>query len=279
MGFELITFTDLQESMLPYDQITQFNIGPVVLQAWGTMVALGFIVGILVALREGKRVGYNIDHLLNIAILAFGGSLIGSRLMYVALFPEEFSGPVSVMKIWNGGMVYYGGFILALALILWYIKAKKLNFWKAADIVAPGLAIGLAIGRLGCHMIRDHIGEITTVPWAVEWGGEIRHETAMYCVIANFVGFLLIWFWWRKKDWFDGAVFLLYLIWYSVTRFIIDFFRASDIPTADPRFFDSVYFKGLTISQLISIGIIAIAIYFLIRLRDKQLTSGEKVIS
>ncbi len=268
--------------MLPYPQITEFNIGPVTLQAWGTMVAVGLVVAILLILFEGKNKGFNRDKLLDIIIIAFAGTFVGARLAYVLMYLDEFRGRgfLEIFKIWNGGMAYYGGFIMALVGVLIYVKIKKLNFWKAADIFAPGLAIGLTIGRIGCHLIRDHIGEITTVPWAASYYGELRHETSLYLVIFNLAIFLFVWFWVRKHKWFDGFVFLGFLILEGFSRLAIDFFRATDIPLADPRYFSTESFKGLTYAQIIGIITITVCTWLIIGFKHRKdlLTQGDKMV-
>ncbi|MFC1617899.1 prolipoprotein diacylglyceryl transferase [Patescibacteria group bacterium] len=254
--------------MLPYGPITEFAIGSFKIQSWGLMVALGFLVGIWLIMYQAKKEGYKREKLLDLILVIFISAIIGSRVFYVFLFWSEFSGNwLDAFKVWQGGMVFYGGFIFAILGWIVYAKVKKLNFWKLADWGAPALALGLAIGRIGCHLIRDHIGIPTTLPWGVEFEGVIRHETAMYSVLANLIIFLLLWFWLRKLKLPTGYLFAIYLIWYSVTRIIIDFLRAYDLSHADPRFFASGDFGGMTISQIISLGIVAICLFFLYRLK------------
>ncbi len=264
--------------MLPYDQITEIALGPLNIQAWGLMVALGFLVGIWLILYQAKKEGYRREKLLDLVLVIFISSIIGSRIFYVLLFWSEFAAsPVDAFKIWQGGMVFYGGFIGAIIGWIIYSKVKKLNFWKLADWGAPALALGLAIGRIGCHLIRDHPGIPTNLPWGIDYNGIIRHETAMYSVIANLIIFLLLWFWLRKLKLPTGYLFAIYLIWYSITRFLIDFVRAYDLPHTDPRFWANANFGGLTISQIISVAIIVICIYFLYRLKKNPVSADANL--
>jgi phosphatidylglycerol---prolipoprotein diacylglyceryl transferase len=258
--------------MIPYGQITEFNIGPVTIQAWGLMVALGFIAAILLILWQASRSGYKVDKLIDLSLLIFIASMAGARMMYVILFWENFSGGnwLEMFKVWNGGMVYYGGFIGALIAWFLYARWQKLNFWKLADWGAPALALGLAIGRVGCHLIRDHPGIITTIPWGMEYGGQIRHETAMYSVLANLAIFLILWFWLRRKNMATGSLFAIFLGWYGVTRFIIDFFRASDLPYSDPRFFGGNDWVGLTSAQIISVGLVIFSVWLYVYLKKRN---------
>lgn len=250
--------------MIPYQQILHFNIGPLTFQSWGSLVALGFIAGMLIIMKEAKRKGFNIDDILNIIVIIFVSSMVGARVFYVLIFLDEFSGDfLSAFKIWDGGMVYYGGFIFAISGFLIYAGVKKMNIWRIFDIGAPALALGLAIGRIGCHLIRDHPGIETNVPWAIMVNGGLRHENGMYLVLLNLVAFLLIWFYFRKKNYPDGVLWIGYLMFEAVGRFFLDFLRAYDLPFSDPRYFASGSFHGLTISQIIAI-IMLIAGFYLI---------------
>jgi len=262
--------------MLPYGPITEFTLGPLTIQSWGLMVAIGFIVAILLILWQASKEGYRVDKLIDLALFLFIASMVGARIMYVILFWENFAGGnwLEIFKIWKGGMVYYGGFIGAIVVWIWYVRWQKLNFWKLADWGAPALALGLAIGRIGCHLIRDHPGIITNVPWGIEYAGQIRHETAMYSILANLAIFLILWFGFRRLKLPTGYLFAIFMIWYAVTRFIIDFFRAYDLPYSDPRFLKFAEFQGLTISQIVSIFLVAIGIFLLFYLKKKKVTTA-----
>ncbi|EKD49703.1 MAG: hypothetical protein ACD_63C00069G0004 [uncultured bacterium] len=115
------------------------------------------------------------------------------------------------------------------------------------------------------------MGVVTNVPWAVGFNGELRHETAMYSILANLTIFLILWFWLRKKNFPKGTLFAIFLIWYAVARFITDFFRAYDLPYSDPRFFVFGNFGGLTISQIISIAIFVLGIWLVFYLKKSKM--------
>ncbi|MFH1508759.1 MAG: prolipoprotein diacylglyceryl transferase [bacterium] len=251
---------------IPYFSFIQFELGPFRVYTWGLMVGLGFLVGIITIVVLANKDKIDIDHVLNLAIYIFIGSFIGARLFYILLFTEEFSADwMEVFRIWNGGMVFYGGLIGALLASYIYIKVKKLKFWEMADVFTPGLAIGIAIGRLGCFFIHDHIGKETSMPWGLSYFEDtVRHEPSMYGVLsalAMFVVFLII----RKKMKFHGQLFVIFTLWYSFARLIFDGFRSTDLPFSDPRFI------GLTISQHISIILIIIFAYLWWE-RDRFLT-------
>lgn len=238
--------------MLPYGPITEFHLGPLTIQSWGLLVALGFIAGIILILWQARQAGYKTDKLLDLVLWVFVASMVGSRVFYVILFWQSFVGHwVDALKIWNGGMVFYGGLLFAIAVFIFFARRHKMNIWRLSDWAAPALALGTAIGRVGCHLIQDHPGRITDVPWAIMVNGELRHETAMYLIFSNLIIFLALWLWLRKSKKLPvGSLFYIYLIWEGITRFLIDFWRATDLPNSDPRFF------GLTISQYIGIGLV-----------------------
>jgi phosphatidylglycerol:prolipoprotein diacylglycerol transferase len=115
------------------------------------MIAIGLIVGVLLARRQAVREGIDPDKILDITFYALITALIGSRLLFVALYIDEYlSNPLRILKVWEGGLVFYGGLLPAVAIGLWYIRKLKLPVWQVADIVAPSIAIGHAFGRLGC---------------------------------------------------------------------------------------------------------------------------------
>ena len=167
-----------------------------------------------------------LNTILFILILA---GIIGSRIMHVILYWEDYSGNLlRVFALWEGGLAFYGGFILAVICMIIYIRIKKLDFWKYADIVAPGLVIGHAIGRIGCYIADGgHIGTATTMPWGVMYQGQLVHSTSIYSAVFLFALFGVLMYL-RRKDIYmkiKGLLFLSYVLLYATGRFIIDIFR------------------------------------------------------
>ncbi len=243
--------------VIPYFSFIQFEVGPLRLYVWGLAVGLGFAVGIIVSAFLANRAKFNVDHILNLAILIFIGGFAGARLFYILFNFDEFQGNWAEMfRIYNGGMVFFGGFAGALLLTAIYVRIKKLNFWQLADIFTPGLALGMAIGRLGCLAIHDHIGRITKLPFGMEYFGEARFEPSMFESIWLLLVFFFL-LWRRQQTKYSGQLFIIFLLVYAAGRFMFDFFRSSDLPFSDPRYF------GLTVSQFLTIIIAWAAIYFL----------------
>jgi len=240
--------------MIPYQPITEIPLGPLTIQAWGLMVALGFIMALLVGVYEFKRRKIKIDHIYNLLLYAILLGLLGGRLLYVLVHWSYYGqNLVEALKIWEGGAIFYGGFIMAALAIYFYIRKHKLSFWSVADALILPMCAGIFFGRIGCYLIGDHMGKITDFFTGVTYYGEIRHNTAMYSSLVGLVAFLVFWFL-RNKIKTPGVIFTLFLLWYSSTRFFIDHLRDFDI---------RVY--GFTGSQYLSLVIFAVGVWLLWR--------------
>jgi phosphatidylglycerol:prolipoprotein diacylglycerol transferase len=224
-----------------------FKIGPFTFHTYGLLVALGVFVGLKITIALARQESGNpakteqdIYALLSYFIL---GGLIGGRLAYVLIHWQQFvSAWTDVFKIWEGGLVAYGGLIGALAgFMLWYRKHPDLGWRKVTDCLAPAIAFGHALGRLGCFSAGCCYGKPTTVPWAVTFSdpsslaliGIPLHPVQFYeSVFLIVLGFFLFWRW-KQKRWnpsfIQGMVFADYLIVYSAGRFFMEFFRGDDI--------------------------------------------------
>lgn len=257
--------------MIPYFQWQQFYIGPVPIQVWGLLVALGIALGLWLAVWAAKQRGLDHQAVIDAAFWIIVSSLIGARVVYVVSEWSLFAGAFGdVIKIWEGGMSISGGFIGATLAGWLYLRVKKLNFWDYADVMVFGLPLGLFIGRLGCFFIIDHPGKPTDFFLGQEYvDGVIRHNHGLYLSLNGL--FLLIVFalvWKRFEKAARGAYIMLFLALYGVVRFILDFFRATDLGYSDSRFF------GLTVAQYISILMVVLAVvawyYVIHRNGEKQ---------
>jgi len=217
---------------MPYFSYIQIQLGPITLYTWGLFLGLAFLIGSCLTLKEAKRKGINQKKIFWLIILVFSAGLLGARL---------FS---------PGGLMFYGGFFGGLIIGWIYIKKSKLNFYQIADLVIPAIALGIFIGRIGCSLINDHQGAITNLPWAILWpDGMLRHPVAEYLALNALIMFFVLWLL-RNKFKKPGQLFIIFLIWYSLARFFLDFTRVTNTPLADP------HYSGLFVSQWISLFIL-----------------------
>jgi phosphatidylglycerol:prolipoprotein diacylglycerol transferase len=216
--------------MLPYHSFISWKLGPLTIQSFGLMMALGFLAAIYLFARQFKTEKEK-DTAYNIGIITIVFGVLGSRLLYVAQNPGALGSALSFFNFWEGGLSWFGGFFGAVIACAVYIRLKGLNFWAIADKLAPSIALGHAFGRLGC-ILGDggHVGKLTAMPWGFDVNGEIRHVTAWYEMIGLLLLFGVLMLARKKSRWMrKGSMFGLYLAGYGVIRFVSDFFRVDPI--------------------------------------------------
>lgn len=250
-----------------FSKVTTIGIGPVNIQIWGLLVALGMLFALLLTIKEAKRKKMNTEHFIDMFIIIFIAAIVGSRLLYVAQYWEMFSEDLrTVVYLNHGGLVFIGGFALSVLALLAYTKLKKLSFWKVSDAIAPGLALAIAIGRIGDYLIGSHIGSRTAFPLGSYYEEDLRHEPALYLAINAFILFLFLILVkpFIKKE---GLMSYIFVVWYAVARFLFDFTRAADLDTlADPRY------ASLTLTQWVCIGLFVIFVPLL----SLKIAKGKK---
>lgn len=268
--------------MLPYFVLQTINIGPLTLNTWGVFAGLAFAAALFIALKEARRpegkrsascgVNKNIseDQILDLAILILVGGVAGARSLFVAENWSYYSENLSkIFSLNEGGLMFYGGAIGSALAVFLYIKfinrrmvllgQEKISLARVVDTLAPSFAIGEFIGRIGCSITDLHIGFITALPWGQKYiDGSIRHPTAIYMSLNGLAMFIVFWFL-RIKIKTEGALFLFFVLWYSGTRFFLDFLRCSDLEECDPHYF------GFTPSQYISVLIFLSALIILFK--------------
>ncbi|MEK7158708.1 MAG: prolipoprotein diacylglyceryl transferase [Patescibacteria group bacterium] len=234
---------------IPYFSFTTFSIGPLTLHAWGLWVALGFLAGIALAVQTARRRGVNADAVFDLGFWIILGAMVFARLTYiVGDLSFYLSHPLEILRIWEGGLTIYGGYLGAAVATLLVMRWKHWRFWDHADVLAFALPLGIFIGRMGCFSIHDHPGKLTSVPWGISYFGAIRHETGLYDSINGLILFAFFWLVQRypaskREGFYLGA----FMVWYGTVRFLLDFLRATDLPESDLRWW------GLTAAQYFSI--------------------------
>ncbi len=203
------------------------------------MIALAFLAGLWTATLRAKREKIPGEKIADVTLWLMLGAVVGARFVYVTTYwREEFAGRPfgDVFAVWQGGLVYYGGFIGATLAGTAYALWKKLPVWRTADVLAPSIALGSVFGRAGCLLNGCCYGRPTDAPWAITFTNPQAHElsgtplnvplhpTEVYDALLNLGLYLfLAWLFRRKK--FDGQVFATYLICYAITRSITEAFR------------------------------------------------------
>ena len=236
------------------------TIGSFHLPTYGTLMVLGILGAIYTATRLGRTVGMNSALILDFCTWVVLVALVGAKVLMVLTewsYYRANPGEIFSFSTFMAGGVFYGGFLAALFFTIWYVRVQKLAFWKLTDVLAPAVALGHSVGRLGCFSAGCEYGKPTTAPWGVVFTSTFAHEVAgvplgvrlhptqLYESMANLAIFgLLIWYFPKKKR--DGNVFLAYLGLYAVARFFLEFLRGDE----DRGF---VFHHLLSTSQFIAI--------------------------
>ncbi|OLS01970.1 prolipoprotein diacylglyceryl transferase [Tissierella creatinophila] len=232
---------------------TIFSIGHYSINVFGLFIAIGILVGYLITLKETKRKEFSTDTITDLILYVIVFGIIGARLYYVLVFNLDYylDNLGKIVAVWDGGLSIQGALIGGGIATLIYSKIKKINLWKAADIMAPGIILGQAIGRVGC----DVFGVVMKNKyfWGVLMDGRLLHPAQIYESILNYILFGILWAR-RKSVKYDGQLFFTYLIGFSINRFIVEFFRAN------PMFIDPFTVAHATSAALIVISIIGLII-------------------
>jgi phosphatidylglycerol:prolipoprotein diacylglycerol transferase len=249
---------------------------------------LSFVVGGVFLRSEMERKGHDPDKAWDIVFMAVVGGILGAKIYYVLLnYPRLVEDPIGLIFS-RGGMVWYGGFLGATAMVVWEIRRSKLPIGEIADAIAPGLALAYAVGRIGCFLVGDDWGRPTALPWGIrfpqgtppttvsvierEYGvpvdpelvarfGEVVpvHPTQLYEVALSTLIFFVLWRL-RKHPWQAGWLFSLWLIFAGLERFLVEFFRLKDDRFIGP----------FTIAQVISLGLVTVGVLGVQRLHRSR---------
>ena len=236
-----------------------FDIFGIEVRWYGILISFGMLLGIFFAYREAKHQGYNPDDIVDLSLWCIPAALVGARLYYVAFKWEYYKG--NLMRILNtreGGLAIHGGIIAGVLVGYIFTRVKKIPFWKTADIIAPSIALGQAIGRWGNYINGEAHGGPTNLPWGIMINGIKVHPTFLYESLWDFGLFLFLLYYRRNKK-FDGEIFILYAMIYSIGRFWIEGLRT-----------DSLMFMGMRVAQLVSVLLFIIGLFLLYTIRKKQ---------
>ena len=246
---------------------------------YGILISLAVVIAVAMVYMQAKKKGIDPDSMLDYALLTIPTAIVFARIYYVIFEWEQYAdNPISVLYIWNGGIAIYGSIIGGVIATLIFSKWKKISFWTLADLVAPGLVLGQAIGRWGNFFNQEAFGPLVTeaskqfFPYAVyiERLGEWHMATFFYESVACLAIFIfLLVYRARAKNAPDGNLFLWYWVLYGIERFFVEGLREDSLwmfkdglPIGNLIFFPN----GLRVSQALSfVMVIAFAIVLLVR--------------
>jgi len=242
-----------------------FQIGPLSIRWYGVLIMAGVILGLVLAGREAKRKAVSIELIYDLFFYMLISAVVGARLYYVIFSWDLYRNNLKeIFAFWHGGLAIHGAVVGGVVSALIYTRLKGLSFWSVADICAPSLILGQAIGRWGNYFNQEAFGRPTNLPWAIFIDEAHRplqyvqqthfHPTFLYESLWNFCAFLLLLWLRRRRGIVTGDVFLAYLMLYSLGRFWIEALRT-----------DSLMFAGFRVAQIVSLLLIVFASITLIR--------------
>ena len=241
---------------------------------YGVIIAAGMGLAVWLAARREARLGVPRETAINLALIGIPAAIVGARLYYVAFSWQAYARePLRALFIWEGGMAIYGGILGGVLAGYVYARAKRLPFWRLADLAAPSIALGQAIGRWGNFVNQEAYGAAAVHAWQqhfpisvfIQADGQWHYATFFYESAWCFaiVAALLIG---ARKHRFrrDGSIFRTYVFLYALERALVEGLRT-----------DSLYLGPLRVSQLLSLAALLVcAAIALIRSEKKARPAG-----
>jgi phosphatidylglycerol:prolipoprotein diacylglycerol transferase len=260
----------MNEAIKPLNPIA-FELGPFAVHWYGIIIGIGALLGLWIAIKESEKRGLQKDTFIDLVLFAIPIAILCARAYYVIFEWDYYSEhPGEIIQIWNGGIAIHGGLIGAIVTGYVFSRVKNLSVWKLADIAAPSILLGQAIGRWGNFVNQEaHGGSVTRgfleslhlpdfIINQMYINGQYYHPTFLYESLWSFVGVIIL-LWLRRANLRRGELFLGYIIWYSIGRFFIEGMRTDSLMLTDT----------LRMAQVISIVLIVLAIVVIIVRRVK----------
>lgn len=236
-----------------------FDSGSFTVYTYGVLLAAAYLLGLQFALTRAGTRGLDRQRVMDLGIWIIVSALAGAKLMLLITdFHQYTQSPRALIDLVRSAGVFYGGLIGAIVVAFVYMRRYRLPLWTTTDVFAPGIALGHAVGRLGCLMAGCCFGRPTTVPWAITFTnpaaslnsdtplGVPLHPTQLYESGAEAV--ILAFLLWaeRKGRPFPGRTFWTYLLLYAVSRFVIEIFRGD--PRGNVGIFSTSQFVSLILA-------------------------------
>ncbi len=256
-------------------RLGQFTVG-----TYGLFYALGFLLALRLAVAYARREGIETARIVDLGILTLLAGFIGAKvLLYLLDLRTYLAEPMRMLKDLRSAGVFYGGFALAALVAFLYVRHHRLPLGRVADLLAPPLALGQAIGRLGCFAAGCCYGKACSLSWAVTFTdprayeltgvalGVALHPTQIYHALADLL-LLAVTAWLMTRRRFEGQVFWVYVLGYAVLRFVVEFYRGDAVRGL---FFGDT----LSTSQVIAAPAALLAIVMLVRLKRRAAQTGR----
>jgi len=236
------------------------RLGPLTIYSYGLMLVIAFMVTTWLASAEAKKSGFSPDIIFNLNFTILICGIIGARIFYISYNLDYYSRhPLEMIMLQKGGLAWFGGLIFVMASAVIYLKAKKLSFFKIADLLLPFVSLGQAIGRIGCFLNGCCFGKESAHGIYSSVHGAVLIPTQLYSALLLVCIFFILRFL-QKRPHQAGLVFFAYLLLYSAKRFSIEFWRG-DSPAL---------LFGLTLFQFISLAIFLAGAAGLIYIKIKK---------
>jgi len=254
-------------------------LGTFEIHSYGLLLAVAFLVAIQIFIARGVKRGLPEEALSSVSLVILILAILGGRGLFVLTHWNDYAtDPLGVFRLWEGGLMLYGGYILGIAGGILYVRGKGLSVWRVADAAAPSMAIGIGIGRLGCFLNGCCFGLPTHLPWGITFpsgsystltfAGSLLHPSQLYLAMAGFALFFVLIRLDRVAR-FDGWLFWTAVASDAVIRFLIDF----------TRYYDSTSFLGtigglsFNVNQVLSVFLITTALIML------RVLSGKRAVT
>lgn len=250
-----------------------FKLGPISIHTYGLMIAVGFFLAVGTIRKLAPRSGLDPDKSADFAFWLLLVGFLGARGLFVLTRWTDFAAdPLAILRVWEGGLVFFGGPLAALPFAVWMLRRQGVSVWSAMDVYLPAVAVAHALGRIGCVAAGCCYGRPADLPWSIRLDSDLvdaahrgipLHPVQLYEFSALMVLYSgLMWLHPRRR--FDGQVGLTYLLAYPVIRSLVEEFRGDSI-----RGF--VIDGVLSTSQFISVLVfVAAAVALLFRLRTPE---------
>ena len=231
--------------MIPYFSFSSIMIGPITIQVWGSFVSVGFLFALYLSLKEAKKNNFDQDHIWDVFVIILIGMILGSKVLNIIFNFDKIENIKDIFILSTGGFSFIGGISLSFIFLYIYTKFKKVNIYKIIDNLILGAAVALMMTRIGCFLIYDHIGKTTSILWGrIYADGSIRHPVIVYHMI-NAIAIIFLICYLKKTRLKEGVLVLFVALFYSVTRFFLDFLRCDDLSICDSRYYNLTYTQWL----------------------------------